>query len=453
MATADDVEKRQEEEVRYLTAFYDITADEPLRWATHRQIAEAARIPEDRIMTISTHLHSAGLVQLRTMGGLDGSVELTPAGVRVAEEAIKKSSTSRPKPSPQQSDEQWATAYMPMLKLAFEVFSREHNWPEIDALQRALDRAGEGIDVRAGLVEMPRLAGEAGPAYPTNFHLPLRLLRFVLDAQPVLSACLGIIARAVDVYYSEAEELAISSDDPWVALMGDRETVANAMRLLLNDFPNPFAGGGYGPEGWTLSVNGSMARRFRGVKSIDDYVSRQRAIREEDAQRFAALVEPVQVPPDGGAAHPSESPLQQGDSQGGPNIFVIMPFGEPWSQGIYDLIKRAVRSIGYPHSRIVRADEITAPGKIDQQIMAAIRAASIVIADITGTNANVMWELGYAQALLKSAVIMNQHVNDSPFDLASTRQVSYRLTPTDDDEGNLAAHIKSAVEEASGPEG
>jgi hypothetical protein len=266
----------------------------------------------------------------------------------------------------------------------------------------------------------------------------------------VLGACLEIIQRAVDLYYSEAEELTVSSDDSWGAAAGDRETMVTAMRLLLDDFPNPFAGGGYGPEGWKLSVNGSMVRRFRGIESIDDYVSRQYAIREEAAQQFAALAQPAQAHPDVLAAKPTGA---EGDSQEGPIIFVMMPFGEPWSQGIYDFIKRAVRSIEYPHSQIVRADEITAPGKIDEQVVDAIRLASIVIADITGTDANVMWELGYAQALLKPVVIMNQRVDESPFDLASTRQVSYRLAPTDDDEARLADHIRSADAETRRAQG
>ena len=76
--------------------------------------------------------------------------------------------------------------------------------------------------------------------------------------------------------------------------MTNARTLGQVSGAAFNDFPNPFAGGGYGPQGWKLSVNGSMARRFRGVESIDDYVSRQRAIREDDSQRFAALVEPAQ---------------------------------------------------------------------------------------------------------------------------------------------------------------
>ena len=450
MATVDEVEERERERGRYLAAFYAITADKPLRWATHRQIAAVASIPEDKIMTLSMDLNASGLVKLRTMGGLDGSVELTPRGVREAEAAIKKSAASRPEPSAQQSEEQWATAYMSMLKLAFEAFNRERKWPEIDALQRALDRAREGIDVRRGLVEMPRLPGEPTTAYPTNFHLPLHLLRFVPDAQPVLGACLEIILRAVDLYYSEAEELTISSDDAWGAAAGDRETMTTAVRLLLDDFPNPFAGGGYGPDGWNLSLNGSMVRRFGGIDSIDDYVSRQREIREQGAQQFAALAQPAQVDPEVPA---SSSAGARNDSEEGPNIFVMMPFGEPWSQGIYDFIKRAVRSIDYLHSQIIRADEITAPGKIDEQVVDAIRLASMVIADINGTDANVMWELGYAQALLKPVVILNQRVGESPFDIASTRQVPYRLAPTDDDERRLADHIRSADEEARPAQG
>ena len=451
MATPEEIKEREEERDRYLAAFYDLTVDQPLRWATHRQIAEVARIPEERIMAISMQLQADGLVQLRTMGGVDGSVELTSQGVRVAEAAIKDAG-ARPAEALGQvyeSEEQWATTYLPMLKLAFKAFKKDRNWPEIDALQRALDRTGVGLDVRDGIVTMPRLPGEAVAAYPMNLHIPLRILRFVPDAASVLSACLEIIRRAVELYYSEAEQLEVSSGDSWVALAGDSETVTTAARLLLNDFPNPFAGGGYGPHGWSLSVNGSMARRFRDLGSIDDYVARQREIREQDSRQYAALVQMVPAPMAGAVSAADEAARQE--IRDGPSIFVMMPFGESWSQGVYDFIRRAIRSIGYPNGcRIVRADDITAPGKIDQQIIGAIRAATIVVADITGTNANVMWELGYAQAAMKAAVIMNQRVGDSPFDLASTRQVSYRLAPTDDDEIKLADHIRSAVEEARG---
>jgi len=450
LATADEVEERDREKERYLVAFYELTKDEPLRWATHRDIAKVAQIPDERIMTLSMQLQGDEFVQLRTMGGIDGSVELTPKGVRVAEQAIKESAAAPRETSAKRSDQEWATANMPMLKFAFEVFAKEHNWPQVDVLQRALDRAGTGIDVRSALVEMPRLQGDVSPAYPTNFYLPIRILRFVPEATSVLDACVEIVRRAVDIYYSDTEELSISSDDPWVALLGDRDTLATSAQLLLSDFPNPFAGGGYGPgASWRLSVNGSMARRFRDIDSVEDYVARQKIIRDEDQQQFAALVHYPRTQPDDRATTPGGMAGGSGVDEESPTIFVMMPFGEPWSQGIYDLIKRAVRSIGYPGGgRIVRADEISAPGKIDQQIIGAIRAASVVIADITGTNANVMWELGYAQALLKSAVIMNQHVGESPFDLASTRQVSYRLTPTDDDESKLADHIRAAVGEA-----
>ncbi len=89
--------------------------------------------------------------------------------------------------------------------------------------------------------------------------------------------------------------------------------------------------------------------------------------------------------------------------------------------------------------------KLLTPGRIDQQIIQAIRAASVVIADVTDANANVMWELGYAEAAMVPVVVMNQRVDESPFDLSTTRQVSYRLAPTDDDESKLAAHIKSAL--------
>ncbi|HZS16283.1 MAG TPA: hypothetical protein VFC09_16965 [Candidatus Dormibacteraeota bacterium] len=106
MATADEVEERDREKERYLVAFYELTKDEPLRWATHRDIAKVAQIPDERIMTLSMQLQGDEFVQLRTMGGIDGSIELTPKGVRVAEQAIKESAAAPRETSAKRSDQE-----------------------------------------------------------------------------------------------------------------------------------------------------------------------------------------------------------------------------------------------------------------------------------------------------------------------------------------------------------
>jgi tetratricopeptide (TPR) repeat protein len=72
-----------------------------------------------------------------------------------------------------------------------------------------------------------------------------------------------------------------------------------------------------------------------------------------------------------------------------------------------------------------RADEIAEPGKITDQILAAIESADALVADITGSNANVMYELGFATALKKQVILLNQSVEKSPFDVKDLRQIVY----------------------------
>jgi nucleoside 2-deoxyribosyltransferase len=124
-----------------------------------------------------------------------------------------------------------------------------------------------------------------------------------------------------------------------------------------------------------------------------------------------------------------------------------MPFNEPWSDGTYSLIRRAVRQIDAPEDalRLYRADEIAEPGQITQQVRDAIGSAHVVIADITHVNPNVMWELGYADGLGKTLVILNQDPGSSPFDMVDRRQVAYRTSPTDTDEENLTRHLIEAL--------
>lgn len=91
------------------------------------------------------------------------------------------------------------------------------------------------------------------------------------------------------------------------------------------------------------------------------------------------------------------------------------------------------------------ADEIASPGQISEQIKDALARASVVIADITGVNPNVMWELGYADGQGKPIVILNQDPSSSPFDMVDRRQVSYHRSPTDADEASLVQHLAAAL--------
>ena len=106
-------------------------------------------------------------------------------------------------------------------------------------------------------------------------------------------------------------------------------------------------------------------------------------------------------------------------------LFVIMPFTEPWSDGVHSFIRRVAALLGASHGQLYlyRADEIAVPGRITDQIREALASADVVIADITGLNPNVMWELGCADGLGKTSVILNQNPGSSPFDLGDRRKL------------------------------
>jgi len=106
---------------------------------------------------------------------------------------------------------------------------------------------------------------------------------------------------------------------------------------------------------------------------------------------------------------------------------VLMPFREEFDD-VYLVIRDAVsvasESLGM-EIRCRRADEIAKPGRITEQILHEIESADLLIADLSGNNPNVMYELGYGHALEKTAIIINQDVHTSPFDVKDFRQVLY----------------------------
>lgn len=84
-------------------------------------------------------------------------------------------------------------------------------------------------------------------------------------------------------------------------------------------------------------------------------------------------------------------------------VFVLMPFKSEFDD-VYMVIKDACADESLSHQiRCLRSDEIAKPGRITDQIIDSIRNADAIIADLTGNNPNVMYELGYAHALSRSA--------------------------------------------------
>lgn len=104
-----------------------------------------------------------------------------------------------------------------------------------------------------------------------------------------------------------------------------------------------------------------------------------------------------------------------------------MPFGEPWSTNVKDAIGQACSIVSgrFTGLRAERADDITKPGRITDQIVSAIERADILVADITGSNPNVRFELGYGDALDKPIIVLNQDVEETPFDVKDWRQIVY----------------------------
>jgi hypothetical protein len=108
--------------------------------------------------------------------------------------------------------------------------------------------------------------------------------------------------------------------------------------------------------------------------------------------------------------------IDQGDS-----CFVVMPFAEPIGGYYKTVYEPAIVKAGL---RPVRADdEIFATGKIVDQVWSGIAAAKVLVAELTGRNPNVFYELGLAHALEKPVVLVSSNQEDVPFDLQQIRVI------------------------------
>ena len=101
-------------------------------------------------------------------------------------------------------------------------------------------------------------------------------------------------------------------------------------------------------------------------------------------------------------------------------IFMIMPFQEQFLK-LYDMIKDKLGN-EYEFSN---AGDLDNQQNILQDIVIGITNADVVIADVTGLNSNVFYELGLCHALNKKVILITQEISELPFDIRSYRVNEY----------------------------
>lgn len=105
-----------------------------------------------------------------------------------------------------------------------------------------------------------------------------------------------------------------------------------------------------------------------------------------------------------------------------PFVFVLMPFSDEFSDIYRAGIKPACKDAG---AFCERVDEQIFAENILERVYSQIATADIIVAEMTGRNPNVFYEVGYAHALNKPVILLTQNAADIPFDLKHYRHIEY----------------------------
>jgi hypothetical protein len=107
------------------------------------------------------------------------------------------------------------------------------------------------------------------------------------------------------------------------------------------------------------------------------------------------------------------------------DLFVVMPFRDDLKPVWEDHIKNVAKSLGLT---VMRADDFFTAHSVMSDVWNAIYGARAIIADCTGRNPNVFYEIGIAHVIGKPVVLIAQNSDDVPFDLRHLRYILYKHT-------------------------
>lgn len=115
--------------------------------------------------------------------------------------------------------------------------------------------------------------------------------------------------------------------------------------------------------------------------------------------------------------------------------FVVSPIGDEGTdirknadQLFQHIIKPVCEKCGFIAQRV---DEFDTSNSITQEILDALNDYDLVIADLTGHNPNVFFEIGYRTKSQKPIIHLKRKDEMIPFDIAAIRTFEYDLTDLD----------------------
>jgi hypothetical protein len=132
------------------------------------------------------------------------------------------------------------------------------------------------------------------------------------------------------------------------------------------------------------------------------------------------------------------------------DVFVLMPFKAEFKPVYDDHITKVTDTLNLS---AVRGDDFFTAHSIITDIWSAICSARIIIADCTGRNTNVFYELGLAHAVGKPVILITQYPEDVPFDIKHLRFIHYEFTPRGmkEFEATLANTITQVLDSLGSP--
>lgn len=131
--------------------------------------------------------------------------------------------------------------------------------------------------------------------------------------------------------------------------------------------------------------------------------------------------------------------------------FFIAPIGEEdsetrkWSDKVLNfIVQPAIKSLGY--GKPERSDMIAMPGSITLDIVQRLVEYDLVIADLTGRNPNVYYELAIRHATQKPVVHIIREGEEIPFDLKDARTI--KISDDIAKSKTIIEHLRKQIKEA-----